>query len=106
MWIFKPRHRFRNAPIQALLLALFSAALLASLAGCVFDTVSKGPVILFMGNSITLNAPLPERGWHGNWGMAATAEDSDYVHQTVRLLKEKGLDLDPKIGERECPHCD
>ncbi|MFA6960781.1 MAG: SGNH/GDSL hydrolase family protein [Opitutaceae bacterium] len=37
--------------------------------------------ILFVGDSITLHAPGPELGWNGNWGMAASREDLDYVHR-------------------------
>jgi hypothetical protein len=82
------------------------AAVLLLLQGCLFETRTQVPVILFMGNSITLSAPSSELGWTGNWGMAATAADSDYAHQTLRLLRENGMDLRMEIGERNCPVCD
>ena len=45
--------------------------------------------ILFLGNSITLHGPKPDIGWTGNWGMAASAEDKDYVHLVTRALAEQ-----------------
>lgn len=45
--------------------------------------------VLFVGNSITRHMPLESIGWTGDWGMAASCEEKDYVHQTVRLLEEK-----------------
>jgi len=47
--------------------------------------------ILFLGNSITLHGPAPSIGWTGNWGMAASARDRDYVHQMLdRISKSAG----------------
>ena len=47
--------------------------------------------VLCLGNSITLHAPAPEIGWTGNWGMAASAADRDYVHLvSTGLEKETG----------------
>ena len=50
--------------------------------------------ILFVGDSITKSAPqVAKLGWAGNWGMAASAEDKDYVHLFLnRLAKEQGGD--------------
>jgi hypothetical protein len=42
--------------------------------------------ILFLGNSITLHGPRPEVGWTNNWGMAASAQEKDYVHVLARSL--------------------
>ncbi len=47
--------------------------------------------ILFLGNSITLHAPAPDIGWTGNFGMAASSEDKDYVHLLVdQISKQAG----------------
>ena len=45
--------------------------------------------ILFIGNSITLHGPKADIDWHGNWGMAATSEDKDYVHLVTKALAAK-----------------
>ncbi len=44
--------------------------------------------VLFVGNSITKHAPNEDLGWSGNWGMAASSIENDYVHQIVKKLKE------------------
>ena len=50
--------------------------------------------ILFIGNSITRHGPKADIGWEHDWGMAASASEKDYVHQTVAILKERGLCVD------------
>lgn len=81
-----------------------AAALLAL--SCVFETRKQDPIVLFMGNSIARNKPVPAIGWHGDWGMAATARDKDYVHRTVALLAERGVAAEGVLADRDCPECD
>ncbi|SKB07653.1 Lysophospholipase L1 [Prosthecobacter debontii] len=45
--------------------------------------------VLFLGNSITKHGPKADLDWHGNWGMAATAEAKDYVHLVTAGLTDK-----------------
>lgn len=46
-----------------------------------YSEAKKGPRVLFVGNSITLHGPRESIGWTGNWGMAASLRDKDYVHR-------------------------
>lgn len=50
--------------------------------------------VLFFGNSITRHAPKEEIGWRGDWGMAASSEDKDYVHIVLRALDERYGEVD------------
>lgn len=58
------------------------------------STVSKAEYkvffekVLYVGNSITIHAPLPGTDWNNDWGMAATAPDKDYVSLVNKKLYE------------------
>ncbi len=45
--------------------------------------------ILFWGASTTKHPPSASLGWYGDWGMAASAEENDYVHKLVSYLEEE-----------------
>ena len=47
---------------------------------------NSGKRLLFVGNSITWHAPADPVGWAGDWGMAATAPEKDYVHQVAAMV--------------------
>lgn len=61
---------------------------LVTLGGCKKAKRNYQPYrILILGNSITHSDPYPPVGWNGNWGMAATSADKDYVHLLSARLK-------------------
>lgn len=43
--------------------------------------------LLIVGNSLTQHGPAPDKGWTGNWGMAASSADKDFVHLLVKKLE-------------------
>lgn len=47
------------------------------------------PRIMFLGNSISLHGKKPDIGWYGEWGMAASAKEHDYVHLVEKAVSEK-----------------
>lgn len=60
-----------------------------------FSEGTGGLKILFVGNSISRHAPKPEVGWTGDWGMAASEGEKDYLHLIVAKIKEK---YDPNVS--------
>jgi hypothetical protein len=49
----------------------------------------KADRIMFLGNSITLHGPSRAVDWSGNWGMAASGTDKDYVHILTDLIAKR-----------------
>lgn len=52
-------------------------------------TDRKRPRILFLGNSITRHGPAPQIGWTGDWGMAASSQENDYVHVLADAIADR-----------------
>ncbi|TDO24887.1 SGNH/GDSL hydrolase family protein [Pedobacter duraquae] len=62
---------FRNTAVVLLLVIICS---------CKKQVEQSEKKVLILGNSMTIHAPNAEIGWYGNWGMAASSKDKDYVH--------------------------
>ena len=55
--------------------------------------------VMFFGNSITRHEPNASIGWHGDWGMAASSKEKDFVHLVVKALDEKYGKVDYCIAQ-------
>ena len=55
--------------------------------------------VLFVGNSITRHAPKEDIGWCGDWGMAASCKENDYVHIVVDAMTERYGKIDYCIAQ-------
>lgn len=55
--------------------------------------------VLFVGNSITRHAPKADIGWSGDWGMAASCREKDYVHLVVSALDKRYNGVDYCIAQ-------
>ncbi|MFH0922240.1 MAG: GDSL-type esterase/lipase family protein [Fibrobacterota bacterium] len=49
--------------------------------------------VLYIGDSITKHGPAANLGWFGNWGMAATSIDKDYVHLLFAKISAAQADV-------------
>lgn len=49
---------------------------------------AKGLKVLFVGNSITRHRIKEDIGWFHCWGMAASAEEKDYVHICMSRIRQ------------------
>jgi hypothetical protein len=66
--------------------------------------------LVVVGGAITRHAPVEALDWHGDWGMAASSADKDFVSQLLKLLQGRqggrwavhrdsapGLDRNPAV---------
>ena len=49
--------------------------------------IKKDIKVLVVGNSIVKHSPASYLGWYGDWGMAATSPDKDFLHVYNKLLQ-------------------
>lgn len=99
-----PRH-FLGSPRRHILSSFLIALLLLSATACgdSDDHSSrnrKGKIksVLIIGNSIVKHGPAPQIGWQGDWGMAASTRDSDFVHLLTRSIQAKDSTISVRSG--------
>lgn len=54
--------------------------------------IGNGAKVLILGNSITHHGPDPAIGWSGNWGMAASSKQNDFVHLLEAKIQGENKD--------------
>ena len=91
----KMRHRHEESEFSTMRFSCLLAMLFLSTPhayaqnGATSPNAVKTDRVLFLGNSITLHGPSESIGWTGNWGMAASAADKDYVHLVTQSLSQQ-----------------
>jgi hypothetical protein len=58
--------------------------------------------VLILGNSITWHPPGPDIKWFGNWGMAASSEEKDFLSLLTKKIKENN-ELNEVLGKNVYP---
>lgn len=53
--------------------------------------------VVILGNSITYTTAYPPLDWYGNWGMAASAADKDYVHILTKCLQLRNPNVQVQV---------
>ncbi len=48
--------------------------------------------VMFVGNSITRHGIKEDIGWFGDWGMAASSRENDYVHKAMSAISKDNPD--------------
>ena len=73
-------------PMKYLLLLSLCGIAAAQLRGDGLSDLKSIHKIIFLGDSITRSTPDAKLKWPGDWGMAASAADKDYVHLFLAQL--------------------
>ena len=64
-----------------------------------FETTENADIkLLFLGNSITRHGKAENLGWCGDWGMAASSKENDYVHKLISKFCQKGIKVSACIA--------
>ena len=64
-----------------------------------FGSEMAGERLLVLGNSITRHGPKEDIGWPGDWGMAASAPEKDYVHLLYAALRDGGREVCMRVRQ-------